>query len=402
MRVSKTLQFKIIQANKTKLLSINTTMRQYRKCVNFYLHEIAKGTELTEIYYMAKQQYTLPSSLIQTARDIAKEQYKSYRNNADNSYFPHFTGFMTMRLNRRTISFKETNNHFEIWANISTIQGRVRVPITSCDKYVEKLKNNKFKAVQLKYNDKGFYLDVIFETNRNIPSEKDFEHFISVDRGINNIATIVVQNRNGEILESQFFSGKQALEKRRRYTKLRRQLSRKKLLKEVQKNKNKERNYMKDINHKISTEIIRIAKKYPNAVIILENLKGIRDKIHWSKKMNKRAHSWAFKELEEMIVYKAHDNSIAMRRVYSKGTSSTCKNCYGEIRRSPSTRAVCKFCKKEYNADWLGAVNITRRFFSYMLKNLGCSESNPKQGNIESEGVTAPDTLGLVAQLRMS
>jgi len=377
-------------------------VRQYRKCVNFYLHEIAKGADLTEIYYMAKQQYKLPTALIQTARDIAKEQYSSYTNNNDNPYFPHFTGLISMRLDNRSISFKEIDNHFKIWTSISTIHGRVRVPITSCDKYIEELKNNKFKAVQLKYNDKGFYLDVIFESSRSIPSEKDFEYFIGSDRGINNIAIIVVQNKYGEIIESRFFSGGKALEKRRRYAELRRHLGGKKLLTEIRKNKDKESNYMKDVNQKISTEIIRIAKNYPNAVIVLENLKGIRDKIQWGKRMNKKAHSWAFKELEDMIVYKAHNNSIAVRRVYPKGTSSTCKNCFGKIRRSPSARAVCETCKKEYNADWLGAVNITRRFFSYMSKNLGCSESNPRQGNVESEGVTAPDHLGLVAQLRMS
>ena len=93
---------------------------------------------------------------------------------------------------------------------------------------------------------------------------------------------------------------------------------------------------------------------------------------------------------------------MAVRRVYPRGTSSTCKNCFGKIRRSPSVRVVCETCKKEYNADWLGAVNITRRFFSYMLKNLGYSESNPKQGNDESKSVTAPDHFGLVAQLQMN
>lgn len=402
MKVGRTLQFKITQTNKNKLLSLNTTIRQYRKCVNFYLHEIAKGTDLIDIYYIAKQQYNLPTSLIQTARDIAKEQYKSYTNNNNNHSFPHFTNFIPMRMDQRSISFKVTNNHFKIWANISTINGKIKAPITSCDKYIEELKNNRFKAVQLKYNDKGFYLDVIFEYDRTIPPEKDFEHFIGIDRGINKIATVVVQNRNGEILESQFFTGKQALEKRRRYAELRRQLGRKKQWAMIRKNKAEESNYMGDTNHKISTEIIRIAKKYPNAVVILENLKGIRDKIRWSKKMNKKAHSWAFKELEAMIVYKAHSNSIAVRRVSPRGTSSTCKNCFGKVRRSPSAKAVCEICKKEYNADWLGAVNITRRFFSYMLKNLGCSESNPRQGNSESEGVTASDPLGLVAQLRMS
>ena len=98
---------------------------------------------------MAKRQYNLPTALIQTARDIAKEQYKSYTNNIDNPFFPHFTGLMSIRLDHRSISFKETDNHFKIWASISTIHGSVRVPITSCDKYINELKNNQFKAVQL-------------------------------------------------------------------------------------------------------------------------------------------------------------------------------------------------------------------------------------------------------------
>jgi len=116
MKVGRTLQFKITQTNKNKLLSLNTTIRQYRKCVNFYLHEIAKGTDLIDIYYIAKQQYNLPTSLIQTARDIAKEQYKSYTNNNNNHSFPHFTNFIPMRMDQRSISFKVTNNHFKIWA----------------------------------------------------------------------------------------------------------------------------------------------------------------------------------------------------------------------------------------------------------------------------------------------
>jgi len=90
--------------------------------------------------------------------------------------------------------------------------------------------------------------------------------------------------------------------------------------------------------------------------------------------------------LEDMIVYKAHRNSISVRRVYPRGTSSVCKNCFGDMRRSPFILVVCKSCKKKYNADWLGAVNITRRFFFYMSKNLGISESCPKQDKDEFEG----------------
>ena len=270
MKIQNTIQFKIIHPNKNKVLSLNTTMRQYRKCVNFYLHEIAKGTPLADIYLMAKQQYNLQTGLIQTARDVAKEQYDSYKNNPDNPKFPHFKGLMTTRFDHRSIGFKETDGFYKWWANISTVNGRVKVPITSCDKYIEMLRSNRFKCVQLKYRKGEFYLNVIFEEDRKIPKEKDFKHFIGIDRGShNNIAVAVVQNRKGKILESKFFPAKQVLEKRRRFFLLRRSLGKRKLLKEIRKSKDKERNYVKDVNHKISTEIVRIASKYPNSVIVL-------------------------------------------------------------------------------------------------------------------------------------
>jgi len=104
----------------------------------------------------------------------------------------------------------------------------------------------------------------------------------------------VVQNKKGRILESKFFPAKQMIEKRRRYMVLRQQLGQKKLLKEIRKSKDRERNYVRDVNHKISAEIIRVASKYPNSVIVLENLKGIRKHMNFGKQGNRKGHSWPF------------------------------------------------------------------------------------------------------------
>lgn len=402
MKVQKTIQYKIIQPNKNKELKLNTTMRQYRRCVNFYLHKIAQNEEMKDIYYEAKEIFKLPTALIQTARDMAKEQYKSWKNNEDNPKFPHFEGFIPLRFDKRTINFSKEDNHFDWWANISTIKGRVKVPITGRK---QANLNEDFLSAQLIYKNKGFYLNVIFEEEKEIPKEEKLKHFVGVDSGINNIATVVVQNRKGEVLETMFFSGKQLMEKGRRFSNLRKELGKKKLWNKIKQTKNRERNYTKDVNHKISTEIINIAKKYPNCCVVMEKLKGIRKKIKYSKRFNKKFHSWSFAELQQFTEYKAHGNSIAVRRVYPAYTSQVCRNCFGKTMRSSQPKAVCQTCKIEVNADWLGAVNVTRRLFSYMLGNLGCSESNPKQGNVEHKGVTAPSfgkSKGFVAQLSVS
>ncbi len=404
MKLNKTFQYKIISPNKGKALSLNKTVRQYRKCVNFYLHEMAKGTELKEIYQEARETYGLPSALVQTARDFAKEQLKSYEENEDNPHFPHFDGFVPVRYDKRTISFKKVDNHFEVWGNIATVDDRVRVPITSDTERLERLEGG-FKSVQLLFDGDDFYLNVVFEEEREISNEEDFERFVGVDLGIENIATVVVQDKSGEILDSELFSGGELQEKRRRFKELRKSLGERKLWSEVKETKNDESNYIRDMNHKISRAIVDMAEKYDAQVIVMEKLDGIREHIDWSKEMNWKLHNWAFRQLQDFIEYKAHSESIAVRRVYPQYTSRVCMDCLGKIERVSQSKAVCQSCKKEYNADFLGAVNVTRRLFGYMSDGLGDSGYRPEQGGEEPEGDTC-STFGesqrIVPQLRVS
>jgi hypothetical protein len=138
MKVQVTRKFQIIDPNKHKADAINLTMRRYRKCVNFYLHNVARDVPVAGLYEDAKRLYGLQTGLVQTARDFAVEQYKSYKNNPDNNTFPHANGLSTVRYDRRSISFHESDSGmFRAWANISTVNGRVRVPIRSAGAYTD-------------------------------------------------------------------------------------------------------------------------------------------------------------------------------------------------------------------------------------------------------------------------
>lgn len=404
MKINKTFQYKIAHPNNGKALSLNKTVRQYRKCVNFCIHEMAKETELSEIYQKARKNYDLPSALVQTAQDFAEEQLKSYEKNEDNPHFPHFDGFIPIRYDKRTASFKKVGNHFKVWGSIATVNGRVKVPITSDNERLKKL-DDDFKSAQLLFDGDDFYLNVIFEEEQNIPSEENFERFVGVDLGINNIATVVVQNNKGKVLDVKFFSGDKLQEKRRRFKELRKSLGEKKLWKEIKRTEDDESNYIEDKNHKISRAIVDIAEKYDAQVIVMEKLDGIREHIDWSSKMNWKLHNWSFRQLQDFISYKAHSKSIAVRRVNPHYTSLVCVDCLGEIERVSQAKAVCQSCKKEYNADFLGAVNVTRRLFGYMSDSLGNSGYRPEQGGEELEGGTSPafgESQGIVSQLKVS
>ena len=59
----------------------------------------------------------------------------------------------------------------------------------------------------------GSMVPFILKDERTIPKEKELEHFIGVDMGIKNIATVVVQDTQGNILDTQFFLGSYTLRK---------------------------------------------------------------------------------------------------------------------------------------------------------------------------------------------
>ncbi len=431
MQVTRTLKFKIQDPNESKKSSLNETVRQYRKCVNFYLHEIGRKQSTTKSdyqdqYQKAKSQYNLPTALIQQARDFAFEQHKSYKNNDKNKTFPHFNSFTPIDYDQRTLSLKPKDGHFWLWASLSTTRGRARVPIEGGEKHYEMLKQKDFdvKSAKLRYKPETdeYYLDVHVKKNVEIQDAESSKYYIGVDVGINNLATIVVQNRGGEVLETKFFDGSYVSEKRRHYRKKRKEYMLKGLWSKLRKSKGKERRFMKDVNHKISKYIKDLCEKYESSTVVMEKLDEIRDHMNFNKKQNRRLHNWNFAQLQQFIEYKAHIMGTSIRRVPPFKTSQVCRNCFNFLSRSSknAVNAVCKTCKKGVvNADLNAAVNIVRRLWYYISENSDIDITVPQiesrefgsedsrleshQGGVKSEGDTAavetPHELQLVPQL---
>ncbi len=59
----------------------------------------------------------------------------------------------------------------------------------------------------------------------------------------------------------------------------------------------KEGRIVNQILHKIAKEVVEYAKQFPKSVIVMENLKNVRDNMNGSVKLNKRLHAWPFRKL---------------------------------------------------------------------------------------------------------
>ena len=117
-----------------------------------------------------------------------------------------------------------------------------------------------------------FYLNVTIK--KEVNQIEAFSKILAVDFGEKTIATTVLPC-NGKFSNPRFY-GRNVRGIRRHYAWLRKRLGNKKLLKNIRRIKDTEKRKVRDILHKISRNIVDEAKR-ENAIIIIEDLKGIRN-----------------------------------------------------------------------------------------------------------------------------
>ena len=145
---------------------------------------------------------------------------------------------------------------------------------------------------------------------------------------------------------------------RRRYEYLRKELQKSKKISAVKLINNKEQRIMKDIDHKISHDIVKTAKEHNVRVIKLERLSNIRSTTRTSRKNNHSLHNWSFYRLMQFIEYKAKRVGISVEYVNPAYTSQKCPIC-GSVHHANDRSYVCE-CGFHTHRDLLGAMNICR------------------------------------------
>ena len=113
---------------------------------------------------------------------------------------------------------------------------------------------------------------------------------------------------------------------------------------------------MKDVDHKISHNIIETAVKHDVRIIKLECLSNIRSTARKSRKNDHSLHNWSFYRLAQFIEYKARLAGITVEYVNPAYTSQRCPVC-GNVHHANDRDYVCE-CGFHTHRDLLGAMNI--------------------------------------------
>jgi IS605 OrfB family transposase len=153
---------------------------------------------------------------------------------------------------------------------------------------------------------------------------------------------------------------------RRKYRRLRQLLQPKKTRsakKKLQRLRKRESRFVKNENHRISKELVCLAKDRQKA-LACETLTGIRQRGNrLNRAMRTQLHSWAFNPLKQFLAYKARRAGVPLLEVdprYSPQTCSRRGHCE-RANRKTQEKFDCLCCGYQANADYNAALNLKSR-----------------------------------------
>lgn len=267
--------------------------------------------------------------------------------------FPAANNTNSFGLGIRAYKIFERENGFVLRVSTGQRGNYVWLPLSVCAKFRGKMQYASGDAKMFRRGDKWYVMLPL--KIPHTPTVRDGEPmFIGVDLGIVRLAT--VSTPDGVT----YFDGKEARHKREHFADLRRRYQRAKRTDKVKAQKDRERRWMRDLNHTISKRIVETALQYENPILVFERLDGIRDRIRGSKRFNRMLSSWAFRQLLDFVEYKAKRHDIPVLLVDPRRTSRTCPKCGHATRsnRPSQSQFRCVNCGFQDNCDSVASANI--------------------------------------------
>jgi len=352
---------KLLPPTQNKRNWLDNTAQVFTQAVQYGLdiaekESVRSRNRLHKVMYRKARSLSLPSDYarmsVNTTVSMVRAYYALLRAGKQPS-FPQVRNSQGIGLGINAYKVVVDNERFVLRVYTGERGTYVWLPLCVPAKYCDKLQYVYGDARIFKRKD-DWYVTLPLRVPY-IPTVSDSEPtFIGVDLGIVRHATVVTPDR------VMFFNGKPARHKREHFTDIRSRYQKHSRNDRVKDSKGKESDWITNVNHKISRSIVSLASEYPNPVIVLERLDGIRSRVRGSKRFKRMVSSWTFRQLTDFIQYKAERENVRVVFCDPRGTSKTCPKCGHATRsnRPQQGRFRCVSCNYEANADYVAARNI--------------------------------------------
>lgn len=361
MQLSETVK---LYMSKTEYVLIKDTMDTYIATVNNIVSGAVNGMSIAKLTTKSVNA-NLPSALtnqcIRDAKSIVKKYNRACRNaerrNAKLEKQGKDIKVVASRpvlkkpccyINNQNFKVIDTNIEFPVMVNGKSKRLSIRTKMTDKQKAV--FSSYKLGTMRIVAKNNKIVAQIIYEANEpSVPAEGNS---MGVDIGIK--CPAVSKCSDGSV---KFYgNGRKNKAMRRHFASKRKSLQKAKHQDAVRHINNKEQRIMKDIDHKLSHDIVAAAVAHNVKTIKLEQLSNIRSTTRTSRKNNHSLHNWSFYRLAQYIEYKAKLAGIEVLYVNPAYTSQTCPVC-GKRHHANDRSYTCE-CGFHTHRDLVGAWNI--------------------------------------------
>lgn len=362
MQLSETV--KVYPTEYQKIL-IAQTMAEYIGTVNSLVSDAVSGHSIAKIT-TADVSADLPSALlnqcIRDAKSIIKKHYKychaavlknrslAKRGCAIRVKAPSLPVVKKPCCYINNQNYKIKDNCIDFPVMINGKSKRISVSVKLTDRQKSLFSDAKFGTMRIVTKNHTLVAQIVYEVAE--PELKLDGNIMGVDLGIKCPAVSYCSDGSVKF----YGNGRKNKYMRRHYAYLRKKLQTSKKMKAVKRINDKEQRIMRDIDHKLSHDIVETAVAHNVKIIKLEQLQNIRSATRKSRKNNHSLHTWSFYRLAQFIEYKAKLAGISVEYVNPAYTSQTCPVC-GHVHHANDRNYTCK-CGFHTHRDLLGAMNI--------------------------------------------
>lgn len=231
---------------------------------------------------------------------------------------------------------------------------RLEIPTKMTKRQEDIIYNSKLGTMIIYLLGDDIYAGIVY--NKDDVKFREFGNVMGVDLGIQ--CPAVSYCTDGDI---KFYgNGRKNRYIRLHYQSLRKSMAKGGHIDAIKRLGDKERRIMKDIDHKISREIINRALEHDVCKIVLEDFSKIDSNINrYNRRVNRVLHNWSFSRLSRYIEYKANMEGITVEYVDPSDTSKICPRC-GKKNDIRGRLYECE-CGFRMHRDIVGAMNICRK-----------------------------------------
>lgn len=362
MQLSETVKLYMTKEQKSLIVM---AMNEYISTANSLVSIAVNGTSISK-YTTADVSANLPSALtnqcIRDAKSIINKYNKAVRQvSARNKKLAKQKSIITVKkptvpvlkklccyINNQNFRINGDYIEFPVMVNGKSKRLSVKTKMTDNQKSV--FANSKLGTMRIVYKNNKIVAQVVYEAVE--PAYNSEGNVMGVDLGIKCPAVSYISDSSVKF----YGNGRKNKYMRRHYKYLRKKLQKAKRIDAVKRINDKEQRIMRDIDHKISHDIVETAVAHNVKVIKLERLANIRSTTRISRKNNHSLHNWSFYRFTQYIEYKAKRAGIKVEYVNPAYTSQTCPAC-GHTHHANDRNYICK-CGFHIHRDILGAMNI--------------------------------------------